>query len=34
MSMATKLGRMITYLDGLPPIKPDYVLITWPCKIT
>ena len=32
--MATELGRMVTYLDGLLPIKTHYRLITWswrPC---
>ena len=33
VSMATKLGGMMTYLDGLLPIKSDDPLITWPCKI-
>ena len=27
--MATKLGRMITYIDGLIPIKSLDFLITW-----
>ena len=31
--MATKLGRMITYLDGLLPIKSHDPLITCSCKI-
>ena len=32
--MATKLGRMITYLDWPLPIKSHNPLITWPSKIT
>ena len=32
--MATKLSSMMTYLDGLLPIKSHYVSITWPWKIT
>ena len=31
-SMATKLGRMIAFLDGLLPMSHD-LLITWPCEI-
>ena len=31
--MATKLGRMITSLDGLLPIMSHEPLITWPCEI-
>ena len=31
--MATKLGRMVTYLDGLLPIKSHDPLITWSCEI-
>ena len=31
--MATKLGRMMTSLDGLLPIMPHDPLITWPCEI-
>ena len=34
LPMATKLGRMITYLDGLLPIKSCGPLITWSCEIT
>ena len=34
VSMATKRGRMITYLDGLLPIKSLDSLITWSCEIT
>ena len=32
--MATKLGRMLTYLVGLLPIKSHDPLITWYCDIT
>ena len=32
--MATKLGRMMTYLDWLLPIKSHDHMITWSCKIT
>ena len=32
--IATKLGRMATYLYGLLPIKSHDPLITWFCKIT
>ena len=32
--MATKLGRMVAYLDGLHPMKSHDSLITWSCKIT
>ena len=31
--MATKLGRLITYLDGFLPIKLHDTLIIWYCKI-
>ena len=31
--MATKLDRMITYLDGLLPITLHGPLIMWSCKI-
>ena len=31
--MATKLGRMVTYLDGHLPIKPHHPLMTWSCEI-
>ena len=34
VSMATNLGRMVTYLDGILPIKSHDPLITWSCKIT
>ena len=33
VSLATKLGRMITFLDGLLPIMSHDSLITWPCEI-
>ena len=32
--MASKLGRMVTYLGGLVTIKWNSVLITWFCKVT
>ena len=33
--VASKLWRMMTYLDGLlTPIKSHYLLITWSYKIT
>ena len=32
--IATKLARMVTYLEGLLPIKSRDTLITWSCKIT
>ena len=31
--MGTKLGRMITSLDGILPIMSHDPLITWPCEI-
>ena len=31
--MATKLGRMLAYLDGLLPIKSHDPLIKWSCEI-
>ena len=34
MPIATKLGRVVTYHEGLPPIKSHDPLITWSCKIT
>ena len=34
MPVATKLGRMITYLDRLLAIKSHDLLITWSCEIT
>ena len=33
VSVATKLGRMITSLNGLLPIMLHDPLITWPCEI-
>ena len=33
VSMATKIGRIITFLDGLLPIVSHDPLITWPCEI-
>ena len=32
--MANKLDRMVTYLDGLLPIKSHDSWITWSCEIT
>ena len=32
--MPTKFGRMLTYFDGLLPIKSHYCSIMWLCKIT
>ena len=34
MSMATKVGRVVTYHEGLPPTKSHDPLIKWPCEIT
>ena len=34
MPMATKLGREVTYREGLPPIKSNDRLISWSCEIT
>ena len=31
--MTTKLGRMMTYLNGLLPIKSHDPLIMWPCEM-
>ena len=33
LSMATKLGRMIAFLDGLLPIMSHDPLITWSCEL-
>ena len=33
MLTATKLGRKITYFDGVITINSHDPLITWPCKI-
>ena len=33
MPMTTKLGWVVTYYQGLPPMKPHNTLITWSCKI-
>ena len=30
MLVATKLGRVVTYHEGLPPIESQDPLITWP----
>ena len=32
--MATKLVRLVAYLEGLLPIKSNDTLITWSCDIT
>ena len=32
--MATKFGRMVTYLDDLLPLKSYDPFMTWSCKIT
>ena len=34
MPMGTKLGRVVTYHEGIPPIKSRDPLITWSCEIT
>ena len=34
MPMATKLGSLVTFHEGLPPIKSHDFLITWSCRIT
>ena len=34
MPMPTKLGRVVTYNEELPPIKSHDPLNTWPYKIT
>ena len=34
MPIATKLGRVVTCHEDLPPIKLRNPLITWPYKIT
>ena len=34
MSMTTKLGRKLIYLEGLPLIKVNDTFIAWPCEIT
>ena len=31
--MATKLGRIMNYVDGLLPLMLHDPLITWPCEI-
>ena len=31
--MANKIGRMVTYLDGLLTMKLFNILITWSCKV-
>ena len=32
--MATKHGRMVTYLDCFLPIKSNEYIVTWFCEIT
>ena len=32
--MATKLGGMVSYLDGLPSIKSHDPSLTWCCDVT
>ena len=34
MSIATKLDRIVTYLEGLLGTKSSDPYNTWPCKIT
>ena len=34
MAVATKLGKLVTYYEGLSPIKSHDPFITWSCKIT
>ena len=34
MSIATRVGRMVTYLHGLLPISSLDPSIKWPCEIT
>ena len=34
LPIVTRLGRMVTYLEGLLTIKPYNTLISWFCKIT
>ena len=34
MPMGTKLDRVVTYHEGIPPIKSRDPLITWSCEIT
>ena len=34
MPVATKLGRKVTYHEGLPPTKSRDILIKWSSKIT
>ena len=33
MPIATKLARVLTYYEGIPPIKSDDPLITWSCEV-
>ena len=34
VTMVTKLGRMVTYLDGILPLKSHDPLITWSSETT
>ena len=34
MATATKVSGVVTYYEGLPPIKAHGPLITWSCEIT
>ena len=34
MPMATKFDRMVTYLEGFPPITSRDPLIAWACEVT
>ena len=33
MPMFTRLGKLVTYYEGLPPMEPHDPLITWTCEI-
>ena len=33
MPIATRLARVLTYYEGLPPIKSDDPLVTWSCEV-
>ena len=34
VAVTSELGRMVSYLDGLLPIKSNDPLMTWPCELT
>ena len=34
VAVTSKLGRMVSYLNGLLPIKSNDTLITWSCELT